>query len=325
MPDRDVPLVEEVYASFWCVVENATRGRSDANDSHRFLHALTMRPQIVRVREMHGPSAAQVPADRENPKAPSNLAGHAFESVDRTKSAIDAARCAWNDGYSIIAARLNTVLRKLRIHVRIRAKKAPAGETLGRCRQLLADALIDVPVLSRRESKDTENDDWAPWTVGYVNGDRPKSSSSRQRPFAVGTHTNAIGGAELDQIVKLLETSRQNWTKTEWKENIINPVEQSAKEINQWFDELETRLPPSNFVDAKETPPSYVTLLQAAAMVNKTKSTLERKKPRLPKPDVKGGEGKADEWLWDNLRPALEKEFGRKLPAEFPAARFIRR
>jgi hypothetical protein len=71
----------------------------------------------------------------------------------------------------------------------------------------------------------------------------------------------------------------------------------------------------------------YVTLDQAAAMVNRTKKTLMRylndpkyKKHRMPKPDVKGGEGKPHEWRWTRLRPFLEKHFNRRLPERFPSA-----
>jgi hypothetical protein len=69
----------------------------------------------------------------------------------------------------------------------------------------------------------------------------------------------------------------------------------------------------------------YVTLDEMAAIVNRSKRTLEklkdRKKDPLPPPDIEGGGGKPHEWLWSTVRPWLEKEYGRTLPAEFPAAR----
>lgn len=70
-----------------------------------------------------------------------------------------------------------------------------------------------------------------------------------------------------------------------------------------------------------------VTLLQAASIVNKTKSALEKraKKNPLPLPAVEGGGGKSAEWEWAVIRPWLEKEFNRKLPERFPGDRFIRR
>jgi hypothetical protein len=65
----------------------------------------------------------------------------------------------------------------------------------------------------------------------------------------------------------------------------------------------------------------HVTLLQAASMVSRCKKTLERRKKDMPHPRVEGGGGKPDEWAWSELRPWLEKEFGRKLPHQFPADR----
>jgi hypothetical protein len=71
-----------------------------------------------------------------------------------------------------------------------------------------------------------------------------------------------------------------------------------------------------------EPPIQYVTLDQAAAVVNRGKKALRRlrNKPHsdMPLPDVKGGGGKPDEWIWNNLRPWLEKTFSKKLPETFP-------
>lgn len=78
---------------------------------------------------------------------------------------------------------------------------------------------------------------------------------------------------------------------------------------------------------APPAPECFVTLLQAASMVNKTKSTLEKraKTSPMPLPDVEGGGGTAAEWKWSTIRPWLEKEFKRQLPEHFPSDRFIRR
>jgi hypothetical protein len=69
-------------------------------------------------------------------------------------------------------------------------------------------------------------------------------------------------------------------------------------------------------------PIEYITLDQMAAHVNRSKKTLERLKTRtnnpLPPPAVQGGGGKADEWVWSQVRPWLEKEFDRRLPERFP-------
>jgi hypothetical protein len=71
----------------------------------------------------------------------------------------------------------------------------------------------------------------------------------------------------------------------------------------------------------------YVTLDQMAAIVGRSKRTLEHKKKAkknpLPSPDIKGGGGKPDEWKWSKARPWLEHEYCRQLPERFPAKRPI--
>jgi hypothetical protein len=62
----------------------------------------------------------------------------------------------------------------------------------------------------------------------------------------------------------------------------------------------------------------YVTLQQAAAMVNRSKRTLEKLKAKMPMPRIPGGGGKADEWAWSELRPWLQEKFERPLPETFP-------
>jgi hypothetical protein len=80
--------------------------------------------------------------------------------------------------------------------------------------------------------------------------------------------------------------------------------------------------PPAGAAGVMTLPDQYVTLDQVAALVNRSKKTLERlladEKSKMPKPDVEGGGGKPHEWLWSKLRPWLEEKFNRKLPEHFP-------
>lgn len=73
---------------------------------------------------------------------------------------------------------------------------------------------------------------------------------------------------------------------------------------------------------ADADPPQYVTLDQMAAMVNRSKRTVEklltRKLNPLPNPDISGGGGKPNEWKWAIIRLWLEKEYERKLPSVYP-------
>jgi len=66
----------------------------------------------------------------------------------------------------------------------------------------------------------------------------------------------------------------------------------------------------------------YVTLQQAAAIVSRSKRTLEKHKAEMPAPRISDGGGKPDEWAWSELRPWLEKYSGRILPERFPADQF---
>jgi hypothetical protein len=72
---------------------------------------------------------------------------------------------------------------------------------------------------------------------------------------------------------------------------------------------------------AKRLVLQYVTLDQMAAVVSRSKKTFERLKQQaqLPLPDVEGGGGKPDEWVWSRVRPWLESKFGKKLPERFPS------
>jgi hypothetical protein len=74
---------------------------------------------------------------------------------------------------------------------------------------------------------------------------------------------------------------------------------------------------------ASATADQYVTLDQAAALVNRSKKTLERRVNKTgsdaPPPDVEGGGGRAHEWRWSLFRPWLEKTFGKPLPERFPS------
>lgn len=79
---------------------------------------------------------------------------------------------------------------------------------------------------------------------------------------------------------------------------------------------------PKPDADPETFTPQYVTLDQMAAMVSRNKRTLEKLFKRasnpLPDPDISGGGGKPNEWIWERIRPWLETEYGRKLPTVYP-------
>lgn len=84
---------------------------------------------------------------------------------------------------------------------------------------------------------------------------------------------------------------------------------------------------PAEFRDQSLPPPQYVTLCQMAAIVHRSKRTLEKTRKDLsdplPDPEIKGAGGKPSEWRWDAIRGWLAKKFGRlQLPERFPLDRF---
>jgi hypothetical protein len=64
----------------------------------------------------------------------------------------------------------------------------------------------------------------------------------------------------------------------------------------------------------------YIDLDQMAALVNRSKRTLERQLKNMPMPAVEGGGGKKAEWLYADVRPWLENTYGKNLPARPPHA-----
>ncbi len=106
-----------------------------------------------------------------------------------------------------------------------------------------------------------------------------------------------------------------------------NIILQSLDSVIDWCAQQLEINSPINVPETSQTIECHVTLQQMAAMVNKSKRTLERLRGdgKLPTPAVKGGNGKADEWKWSDVRRILQNEYNRQLPEVFPADRFIRR
>jgi hypothetical protein len=118
-----------------------------------------------------------------------------------------------------------------------------------------------------------------------------------------------ISKADLDPKVKVNLHELRRWL-----------VELGAERFLRYRDETLARL--EAMLQELVGPDQYVTLDQMAAIISKTKRTLERAKQRknnpLPPPTNEGGGGKRDEWLWHEVRPWLEQESGRRLPERLP-------
>ena len=114
------------------------------------------------------------------------------------------------------------------------------------------------------------------------------------------------------------------WLSPEEYKDLLNRVENRGLRQTV-FNRPSNRLDdPSRFVSK---PKVYVTLNQIAAIVQRSKRTLEkyasRKVDQLPDPDIQGSGGKSNEWDWVKIRPWLEKEFGKKLPEVFPGTEIL--
>ena len=118
---------------------------------------------------------------------------------------------------------------------------------------------------------------------------------------------------------------------------IANPFKLAVDVIHRWRLNAPTPYPADGHVappyqwpeappktpDGDDEIPQTVTLDKMAAAVSRSKKTLERLKAdgKLPIPDVEGGGGKPDEWIWSNVKPILEQHYNRKLPDRFPSLR----
>lgn len=99
------------------------------------------------------------------------------------------------------------------------------------------------------------------------------------------------------------------------KENIAAGVKASILALRSKADSGPIKTTKSN-----AAPASFylVTLDQIAAIVGRKKRTLENYLKKMPNPHVQGTGGKPSQWIWDEIRPWLEREFVPNLPQVFP-------
>lgn len=91
--------------------------------------------------------------------------------------------------------------------------------------------------------------------------------------------------------------------------------EHALEEILRRLDEMSRHL-----AARRAGPPpaeQLVTLDQCAATVGLRKRSLERYRGQMPPPRVKGRNGRPTLWAWLEVRPWLEKTFGRDLEGFF--------
>jgi hypothetical protein len=61
-----------------------------------------------------------------------------------------------------------------------------------------------------------------------------------------------------------------------------------------------------------------VDLDQIAAIVHLKKRSLENYRNRMPTPRLQGRRGRRSRWVWAEVRPWLQQEFGLILPENYP-------
>jgi hypothetical protein len=126
----------------------------------------------------------------------------------------------------------------------------------------------------------------------------------------------------LAKCYEALRAAMTNETLQNWEGYAkLPPPERIAKRrFNRAMEAIRRYVAPDVVKKPSGGADHYVTLRQAAAMVSKSKDTLEPLVGNsLPEPDIRGGNGKASEWRWSNIRPALERHFDRPLPERFPS------
>ena|SRR5581483_11146216 len=69
---------------------------------------------------------------------------------------------------------------------------------------------------------------------------------------------------------------------------------------------------------------ALITLDQIAAMVHRSKRTLQRCLTKMPDPRIPGGGGRPSMWAWSEVRPWLQEFYRTDLPERFPGRQMTR-
>ena len=122
----------------------------------------------------------------------------------------------------------------------------------------------------------------------------------------------AVGGVpESENVFRVNEFLP--WVKSSPREQLIRITGDGLRWLDANADRWSPRLD------------DLVTLSQVAPLTGYCKETLGRsvRTGKLPKPDIHGGNGKANKWYWSKIRPALERIAKRQLPRRFPSSQII--
>jgi hypothetical protein len=162
-----------------------------------------------------------------------------------------------------------------------------------------------------------------------------KLAVSREKARAVGTESERVA---VSRTLRRLHADAEKWsermvssaknldlndsdTVQRWYAQVLLPINELRcgmmhRGIRIEMEEAALAAPVSPALPV----PQYVTRDQMAAICKKNKKTITRwlEAEQLPPPDVEGGRGKADEWIWATVRPHLEAATKHTLPVIFP-------
>jgi predicted DNA-binding transcriptional regulator AlpA len=175
-------------------------------------------------------------------------------------------------------------------------------------------------------------------STGYLRCGKPPSwddvcrgwpESARQAAVLLREAGDIVEAKGIERELRRLPTEITDWDRLQDGLDVSLEVGEQIKAILTAIRPAVPGGPQAAALAAAEKPAAgdapvdcLITLHQAAAMVNKSKRTLERLLSKMPMPRVQGAGGKSSEWAWPELRPWLEKEYERKLPERFPADKF---
>jgi len=139
-------------------------------------------------------------------------------------------------------------------------------------------------------------------------------------PVAVALEALGVDSAPVDLVHILLRHPDKfaGPTRYEWLQAAL-AVRRACARIDASRNSMLAAPDPAQTVPPPDDRQQFVTLLQAAAWVQKSKQALKKLKAKMPPPTIHGGAGKADQWAWREIRPWLQKQFDRRLPECLPS------
>jgi len=236
---------------------------------------------------------------------------------ERQKKIVYDAIADWEKGYQKIAWRLNSFFTTNSIRLIVEEVCAPPEINLSKAQRGLQTAMR---ILQENEYIDRTAllEAVILWKIG---GDY-LDSKGRELPQVRGGFPIQCDD-DLHDIIDKSFALIPSRSAEQWRFDIVEPTQRFATEWRDRWKGIQAEL--------REEPgdaPQYITLDRAAALVKRSKRTLEKYKnrrgrKRLPMPAIKGMRGQADEWDYGVLKPWLEETFGptRKLPDRLPSWR----